>query len=77
VIYRVIGSVAEEARPFLANLKERLKADFDQEEILIVERDVETRWEDMRPAMTYTIVVWSLLGLTAVGFGYWRRKRAA
>ena len=42
VIYRVIGSVAEEARPFLANLKERLKADFDQEEILIVERDVET-----------------------------------
>ena len=42
VIYRVIGSAAEEARPFLVNLKKRLKADFDQEEILIVERDVET-----------------------------------
>ena len=41
-IYRVIGSAAEEARPFLANLKEQLKAEFDQEEILIVERDVET-----------------------------------
>ena len=41
-IYRVIVSAAEEARPFLASLKERLKADFDQEEILIVERDVET-----------------------------------
>jgi hypothetical protein len=37
----VIASVAEETRAFLANLKERLKADFQQEEILIVERDVE------------------------------------
>ena len=42
VIYRVIASAAERARPFLENLKERLKADFGQEEILIVERDVET-----------------------------------
>ena len=42
VIYRVIGSAAEGARPFLKNLKERLKADFGQEEILMVERDVET-----------------------------------
>ena len=40
VIYRVIGSGA--ARPFLENLKEQLKADFDQEEILIIERDVRT-----------------------------------
>ena len=24
-----------------------------------------------------TIIVWSLLGLTAAGFGLWRRKRAA
>ena len=42
VIYRVIGSAAEKARSFLADLKERLKADFEQEEVLIVERDVET-----------------------------------
>jgi hypothetical protein len=42
VIYRVIASTAEGARPFLANFKRRLKAEFEQEEILIVERDVET-----------------------------------
>jgi hypothetical protein len=42
VIYRVIGSDAEEARRFLAGLKRQLKAEFEQEEILIVERDVET-----------------------------------
>jgi len=42
VIYRVIGSSAEEARAFLATLKQRLKREFQQEEILIVERDVET-----------------------------------
>ena len=40
VIYRVIGPRAE-ARPFLENLKQRLKADLAQEEILIVERDVQ------------------------------------
>ena len=42
VIYRVIGPAAEEARPFLTKLKEWLKAEFDQQEILIVERAVET-----------------------------------
>ncbi len=42
VIYRVITSADEQARRFFAGLKERLKADFEQEEILIVERDVET-----------------------------------
>lgn len=42
VIYRVIASNAAEARPFLANLKRQLKAELEQEEILIVERDVET-----------------------------------
>lgn len=42
VIYRVIGSAAGDARSFLANLKRRLKAEFEQEEILIVERDVQT-----------------------------------
>jgi hypothetical protein len=31
----------------------------------------------MRSAMTYTIIVWSLLGLVAVGYGVRRRKRAA
>jgi len=41
VIYRVIGHAAGESRRFLANLKERLKADLAQEEILIVERDVQ------------------------------------
>ena len=40
MIYRVIGARAE-ARPFLENLKQRLKADFAQEEILMVERDVQ------------------------------------
>ncbi len=42
VIYRVIGPAAAEARPFLTKLKEWLKAEFDQQEILIVERAVET-----------------------------------
>ena len=42
VIYRVIASSAEESRPFLEKLKERLKSDFGQEEILMVERDVQT-----------------------------------
>ena len=42
VIYRVIGSAEATSRRFLEDLKERLKADFEQEEILIVERDVET-----------------------------------
>jgi hypothetical protein len=42
VIYRVIGADAEESRNFLGKLKQRLKADLQQEEILIVERDVQT-----------------------------------
>jgi hypothetical protein len=42
VIYRVITSDAQEARRFLSAVKERLKEALQQEEILIVERDVET-----------------------------------
>lgn len=42
VIYRVITSNEREARRFLSDLKERLKAALRQEEILIVERNVET-----------------------------------
>ena len=42
VIYRVITSDAQAARRFWSDLKERLKRDLQQEEILIVERDVET-----------------------------------
>jgi hypothetical protein len=42
VIYRVLTSDAQEARQFLSALKERLKEQLQQEEILIVERDVET-----------------------------------
>jgi hypothetical protein len=42
VIYRVIAASAETSRDFLAKLKQRLKIELDQEEILIVERDVQT-----------------------------------
>ena len=42
VIYRVITSDEQEARRFLSALKERLKEEFQQEDILIVEREVET-----------------------------------
>jgi hypothetical protein len=42
VIYRVITSDVQEARRFWSELKERLKQELQQEEILIVERDVET-----------------------------------
>ena len=42
VIYRVIASDAEESRSFFEDLKERLKADFSQEDILIVQRNVDT-----------------------------------
>ena len=41
VIYRVLAAKTRSARRFLRQLKERLKIDFDQEEILIVERDVD------------------------------------
>jgi hypothetical protein len=40
VIYRVIANNARDSRRFLKKLKEDLKADLDQEEILIVERNV-------------------------------------
>ena len=42
VIYRVLASADTEARRFLKELKEQLKSEFDQHEILIVERDVDT-----------------------------------
>ena len=42
VIYRVISSNKPPAGRFLADLKERLKTEFVQEEILTVARDVET-----------------------------------
>ena len=40
VIYRVISDNPGGSREFLANLKERLKKDFKQQEILIIERQV-------------------------------------
>ncbi len=42
VIYRVISSHVRPARKFLSQLKTELKRDLKQEDILIVERDVET-----------------------------------
>ena len=42
VIYRVIGDASNRSRRFLERLKEQLKTDFQQEEILVVQRDVET-----------------------------------
>jgi hypothetical protein len=42
VIYRVLTSRVKAARRFLAQLKQQLKRELKQEEILIVERDVET-----------------------------------
>lgn len=42
IIFRVIASRARTARRFLIRLKKELKRDLQQEEILIVERDVET-----------------------------------
>ena len=42
VIYRATTSDAQAARRFLAALKAQLKEALQQEDILIVERDVET-----------------------------------
>jgi hypothetical protein len=42
VIYRVLSSNAPRARRFMRRLKEKLKRDFKQEEILIVERQART-----------------------------------
>ncbi len=41
VVYRVITPHAGKARRFFRSYKEKLKTDFDQLEVLIVERDVE------------------------------------
>ena len=41
VIYRVLAGDSRRARRFLRTLKDKLKAEFVQEEILIVERDVD------------------------------------
>jgi hypothetical protein len=42
VIYRVLANDVRKARAFMRSLKKALKRDLDQEEILIIERDVET-----------------------------------
>lgn len=42
VIYRVLTNRVRNARRFLSKLKQRLKKELQQEEILIIERDVET-----------------------------------
>jgi hypothetical protein len=42
VVYRVLTDKVRSARRFLAELKTSLKREFQQEEILIIERDVET-----------------------------------
>jgi hypothetical protein len=42
VIYRVLSGKPRKARRLLSGLKEELKETFRQEEILIIERDVET-----------------------------------
>jgi hypothetical protein len=42
VVYRVISTDASHARRFFFDLKERLKKELDQHEILIVERDIKT-----------------------------------
>jgi hypothetical protein len=40
VIYRVISHDPATSREFLANLKEHLKSEFRQQEILIIEREI-------------------------------------
>ena len=42
VIYRVLARNTRHARRFLRNLKQELKKQLRQEEILIVERDIES-----------------------------------
>jgi hypothetical protein len=42
VVYRVLAKKRRPARRFLSRLKEELKSSFKQQEVLIVERDVET-----------------------------------
>jgi len=42
VVFRILTADAPEARRFLSQLKQDLKKELNQEEVLIVERDVET-----------------------------------
>ena len=42
VVYRVLATRARAARQFLSRLKTQLKKDLRQQEILIIEREVET-----------------------------------
>ncbi len=41
VIYRILTSETRKARSFFREIKEELKRDLDQEEILIVEKDAD------------------------------------
>jgi hypothetical protein len=41
VIFRVASSNSRKAKPFLKKLREKIKTDFRQDEILILQRDVE------------------------------------
>ena len=40
VIYRVLAADASDVRAFFVNFKEKLKSEFEQEDVLIIERDV-------------------------------------
>ena len=40
VIYHVLAADASDVRAFFVNFKEKLKSDFEQEDVLIIERDV-------------------------------------
>ena len=42
VIYRVLAADRQEARSYFSLLKERLKTEFAQKEILIIEREIDT-----------------------------------
>ncbi|NQT13751.1 MAG: hypothetical protein HQ582_13440 [Planctomycetes bacterium] len=42
VVFRILTADAQESRRFLSQFKQDLKKELNQEEILIVERDVET-----------------------------------
>jgi len=42
VVFRVLSANVRDARRFFRRLKEQLKTELEQEEILVVERDVET-----------------------------------
>jgi hypothetical protein len=42
VIFRILSANVRDARRFFRTLKQELKTELDQEEILVVEKDVET-----------------------------------